>query len=427
MKRFKVSTWNFAMAQCCGGLNFRQLSEHGAETWNRDSSNVVQGPFCVDFLIYVFNVTNPDAVIAGGKPIVQEIGPYYFEEWKDKFDFEDDDEEDTVTYNMRNTFIFRPDLSWPLNGEEKITIPHPMVQVGALAVKKDKEALLEMVSAGLKIIFGGKAYLTDTFLNIFFKGFFVDCSSQEFEAVAICSAFYMGEVKQATQVNATHFLLSFMGTVNGSSAGRFTVCRGAKNYKKIGQVVLLLENLKWMSGMEKAIVINLDEGVWAFAPDLCRSLGATAKKDVTYAKMPAVRYSIEFGDIKADPSQHCLCDDPEDPETCPPKGTFSIFKCVGAPMIISLPHFYAADPKLAEDIGGLHPNEEDHAISMDFELTTGTPFYGAKRLQFNLEVQPVEQLDEMKKMRKMIVPLFWVEESAALNKTWTDKIKPLFL
>lgn len=86
-------------------------------------------------------------------------------------------------------------------------------QVGALAVKKGKEALLDMVSAGLKIIFGGKAYLTDTFLNIFFKGFFVDCSSQEFEAVAICSAFHMGEVKQATQVNATHFLLSFMGTV----------------------------------------------------------------------------------------------------------------------------------------------------------------------------------------------------------------------
>lgn len=38
-----------------------------------------RAPFPVDFLIYVFNVTNPEAVSAGGKPIVHEIGPYYFE------------------------------------------------------------------------------------------------------------------------------------------------------------------------------------------------------------------------------------------------------------------------------------------------------------------------------------------------------------
>lgn len=51
-------------------------------------------------------------------------------------------------------------------------------------------------------------------------------------------------------------------------------------------------------------LMKRDEGVWAFAPDLCRSLGATAKKDVTYAKMPAVRYSIEFGDIKVKYSKY---------------------------------------------------------------------------------------------------------------------------
>ncbi|KAL5279046.1 Snmp1.2 family protein [Megaselia abdita] len=131
--------------------------------------------------------------------------------------------------------------------------------------------------------------------------------------------------------------------------------------------------------------------------------------------------------LQADPKLHCFCDDPEDPESCPPRGTFSLFKCVGAPMSVSLPHFYAADSKLSGDIGGLHPNEQDHAIFLDFELTTGTPFNAAKRLQFNLEVEPVEQLDEMKKMRKLVQPMFWVQESVALNKTWTDMLKPLFI
>lgn len=37
-------------------------------------------------------------------------------------------------------------------------------------------------------------------------------------------------------------------------------------------------------------------------------------------------------------------------------------------MSVSLPHFYAADSKLSDDIGGLHPNEQEHAIFLDFEL-----------------------------------------------------------
>lgn len=36
-------------------------------------------PFALDFKIYLFNVTNKDDVMTGAKPILQEIGPYFFE------------------------------------------------------------------------------------------------------------------------------------------------------------------------------------------------------------------------------------------------------------------------------------------------------------------------------------------------------------
>lgn len=46
-------------------------------------------------------------------------------EWKEKFDIEDNEEEDTMTYHFQNRFIFRPDLSGNLTGDEIITMPHP--------------------------------------------------------------------------------------------------------------------------------------------------------------------------------------------------------------------------------------------------------------------------------------------------------------
>lgn len=41
----------------------------------------------------------------------------------------DNDADDTVTFNMKKTFIFRPDLSKGLTGNESITVIHPLIMV----------------------------------------------------------------------------------------------------------------------------------------------------------------------------------------------------------------------------------------------------------------------------------------------------------
>lgn len=59
---------------------------------------------------------------------------------------------------------------------------------------------------------------------------------------------------------------------------------------------------------------------------------------------------------------------------------------------------------------------------------TGSPLSAAKRLQFNLEVKPIEQVELMKNMPDVLFPLFWIEEGVNLGREFTDKMKnSLFL
>ncbi|KAM7343533.1 sensory neuron membrane protein 1-like isoform 1-T1 [Cochliomyia hominivorax] len=391
-------------------------------------------PIPIMFSIYVFNVTNPQEVLTGDKPKLKEIGPFVFEEWKDKYDIEDIDNEDAVEFNMRNTFIFRPDLG--LSGKEFITMPHPLIQFIAIAIKREKPAMINMIAQGLQDLFQPKsAFIQVTFMELFFKGFMVDCSNEDsFAAGAICLNFHTGAIKGAEKLNETHFLFSLLGASNHSDAGRFKVSRGIRNNRMIGQVLEFEgeeelnvwpgEECNRLRGTDSTIFAPLmkpHEGLWAFSADLCRSLGPQFQKKVKYNGIQALRYTMDFGDVKNEPENQCFCKDY--PDDCPAKGTMDLSLCNETPMIASMPHFLNGDPKLLENIEGLQPSEEKHGIFIDFEIISGTPLSVAKRLQFNLDVEPVEELPVMSKLKPLVMPLFWIEEAVDLDKSFTDIIK----
>lgn len=54
---------------------------------------------------------------------------------------------------------------------------------------------------------------------------------------------------------------------------------------------------------------------------------------------------------------------------------------------------------------------------------TGTPVSTTIRRQFNLEVKPLKNVDIMSNLRKLLFPMYWIEESAHMNSEKIDAIR----
>lgn len=63
---------------------------------------------------------------------LNQIKLYFLREWKEKVDLVEDAEKDQITFFMKDSFIFRPDLSNGLTGEEIITLPHLFIAVSLI-------------------------------------------------------------------------------------------------------------------------------------------------------------------------------------------------------------------------------------------------------------------------------------------------------
>lgn len=64
----------------------------------------------------------------------------------------------------------------------------------------------------------------------------------------------------------------------------------------------------------------------------------------------------------------------------------------------------------------------------NFFKISGTPLAAAKRLQINIDLMPLQEIEIMQNVPEMIFPLLWVEEGANLNKTFVNMLKyQLFL
>lgn len=80
------------------------------------------------YLIYFFDIQNPDEILAGARPVVAEVGPYAYKEYYVKFDIEWEDDGDTVKYNSQRYYVFDQENSGPgLSDQDLLVVPYAAV------------------------------------------------------------------------------------------------------------------------------------------------------------------------------------------------------------------------------------------------------------------------------------------------------------
>ncbi|XP_063538704.1 uncharacterized protein LOC134747956 [Cydia strobilella] len=414
-----------------------QLKKEMALTAKTDVRQMWQKiPFPLDFKVYLYNYTNAAEVQKGAIPIVQEVGPYYFEEWKEKVEVEENDAEDTINYKKLDVFYFKPEKSGPgLTGEEVITMPHPFMLGMATVVYRDKPAMLNMIGKAINGIFDNPEdmFLRVKAMDVLFRGLTINCARTEFAPKAVCTTLKKEGPPGLILEPNNQFRFSIFGARNGTVDPKVvTVNRGKKNVMDVGRVLavdgkdkqnLWRDHCNEYGGTDGTVFppfLTEFDKLQTFSGDLCRSFKPWYQKKTSYRGIKTNRYIANIGDLANDPELNCFCDAPD---KCPLKGLMDVTKCVGAPMYVSMPHFLDSDPSLVQNCKGLNPDVNEHGIEIDFEPISGTPMVARQRVQFSMLLLNTDKLELCKNMPNTYAPLFWIEEGLALNKTFVNMLK----
>lgn len=91
---------------------------NGTETYER----WVHLPQPLDFKVYLFNVTNPNGVLKGAIPVVNEVGPYVYRQYRDKIVTDISPDKSIISFKTIQKFVFDREASAPRTENDDLVI-----------------------------------------------------------------------------------------------------------------------------------------------------------------------------------------------------------------------------------------------------------------------------------------------------------------
>ncbi|KAG6443856.1 scavenger receptor class B member 1 [Manduca sexta] len=364
--------------------------------------------------VRLFNYTNWDRVRLGldERLHVQEVGPYAYSQDLERVNV--NFQNDRITFQERSHFKFLPDRTVGAQFDQ-IYVPNlPLLGVISKTVSMNINTLMQFsLNSGLQWSDHPEAFVKLP-VHRFLWGY------------------------DDSIINTAKPFLSFVGqwkfekfgllaSKNGTLSEKFTINSGEndKDRMNILEKVDGEEHLPYWSSPECNSLESSDGSIFppslldrkqtlhVFYPQLCRRLPFIYEKDVEIADgIHLLRYRMPknvFDDPANNPANQCYCE--IDTGTCPPRGVINITDCtMGAPALVSFPHFHLGDPRLREEVTGLQPDPVLHDSYIDFHPTLGIALNGKSSLQINIQVKKSSTFTVLKDLDEgLILPVAWIE------------------
>ncbi|XP_064889435.1 scavenger receptor class B member 1 isoform X3 [Columba livia] len=356
--------------------------------------------------VHFFEVLNPKEVLQGAKPVLNERGPYVYREYRYKTNITFHDN-DTVSFMEYRRLFFQPDLS---NGTEEdyVVIPNIML-MGAAVMMENLPNFVKVILSGALAGLRQEAFMNRTVGEIMW--------GYDDPLVDTINAIVPG-------------LIPFKGKFglfiefNSSSSGLFTVNTGMKNISRVHMVDTWngLKMVNYWRSNECNMINGTAGEMWPpfmsptslefYSPDACRSMTLVYEQSGKFKGVPTYRFVAPktlFANGTEYPPNEGFC-------PCLQSGILNVSSCRhNAPMFISHPHFYNADPSLLNAVEGLQPSKDKHGLFLDIHPMTGIPMNCSIKLQLNLYIKQVVGIIQTGKIKPVVLPLLWFGESGYIE------------
>jgi len=191
----------------------------------------------------------------------------------------------------------------------------------------------------------------------------------------------------------------------------------------------------WEPGSECDAVAGQDSSTLPPWPDrtkpiqmfislMCRSIRLDWEQDTEHAGLTSARFvplpsalgsPTDPDPTRANPANQCYC---REGFSCYKTGVLNMAPCktrpdlpLGAPIALSYPHFYQADPSYLDAVEGLAPDKERHQFYVDVLPEFGFPLAIRPRFQLNAVIRRDTDVDIMSQFPdELILPFLWAED-----------------
>ncbi|XP_018517966.1 lysosome membrane protein 2 isoform X1 [Lates calcarifer] len=370
---------------------------------------------------FFFNVTNVDEVLTGAKPVVNQVGPYTYREYRYKDNVTMVEDGTLVSAYNTKSFVFLRERSVGDPAVDNITT----VNIPAWAVmNKVKGSFFKATMASVMMNSLGVGLFTTQTVDELLWGY----EDPLLKRIASSSP----DVEKD---------FGLMYKKNGTNNGEFVYHTGEQNYMDYGRVKTWKgqSQLKfWSSNHSNSIngsdgsafhpLLSKDERIYIFTPDLCRTIYMDFEKDVEVKGIPAYRFTPPrsvLASKEENPDNEGFCVTPQE---CLGTGLLKVSPCrKGAPVVASFPHFYLADDKYVAAIEGMFPQRTHHQTFLDLNPTTGVIVRANKRAQINVLIQRISGFPTTRGLSDTVFPVMFINESVVIDDASAARVQKLLL